>query len=92
MTPPDPQVILDRGQAAALLMADETFLSVIDDLSQYHLAAICAARPGEAGREARDHHHLLHYALSEIAGELAGRVQTAEELKRLLASHEDYDE
>lgn len=92
MTPPDPQVILDRGQAAAILMSDPTFLSVVDDLSHYHLAAIVAAPPGERGREARDHHHLLHYALSEIAGDLAGRVQTAEELKKLLqASDEDDD-
>lgn len=89
MLPPDPQLILDRGQAAALLMADETFLSVVDDLSQYHLAAIVAAPPGDRGREARDHHHLLHFALSEIAGELQGRVQTAEELKRLLKQQED---
>ena len=89
--PHDLTALLERGRAARALLQDETFLSVLDDLSNYHIAALVAALPGEGGREAREHHHLLHYALSEIAGDLSGRVQTADEIEARMRENEDAD-
>lgn len=68
--------IIERGHRAARLLGDAVFLGAIDDLSDYHLAALVAAPPGEQGREAREYHHLLHYALSELGGQIQGYVDT----------------
>lgn len=89
MQPPDPQVILERGRNARELIASATFQSVVDDLSSYHLRALVAAPPGDTGRDAREHHHLLHYALSEIAAQLTGYVAAADEIERVLAEGDD---
>lgn len=88
MQPPDPEVLLEAGRIASELLSSEAFTSCVNDLSTYHLAAICAAPPGASGRDARDHHHLLHYALSEIVSELQSRIATADEMLDLIARSE----
>ena len=92
MTPHDPETIIQRGHDARDLIGQATFMRVVDDLSHYHLAGIVGAPPGEKGREARDHHHLMHFALNEIAAELAQRVQTADEMLQLVKLTEENDE
>lgn len=86
---PDPNEVLERGRLAQELLDNPTFIDVINDLSAYHLAAICAAKPGEASREAREYHHTLHYALSEITGELVSRTSTAAEMAHIIQQNED---
>jgi hypothetical protein len=77
---PDIELALERGEAAAALLRSACFISVVDDLSNYHLAALCASPPGDASRDARDFHHLLHHALTLIVDELRTREATAAEL------------
>ena len=88
---PDPEVILAIGDAARALIANEAFTTTVNDLSSFHLAAICAAPPGSKGLEAREHHHLLHYALGEIVSEIQSRIATSDEMLELIA-REDKDE
>lgn len=88
---PTPQDILDLGEDAERLLSDPSFTSVINDLSAGHMAAIASSPPGETGRDARDYHHLLHYALAEIVGVLKGRQSTAQEMKKLLELEQDDD-
>ena len=91
MLPPD--MVIQRGHDARGLISHPTFLNVVDELSHYHLAGIVASPPNEAGRAARDYHHLMHYALNEIAAELSQRVQTADELMQAMKlTEEDNDE
>jgi hypothetical protein len=85
---PDPEVVLEMGRCASELLDSEPFTTTVNDLSNYHLAAIVAAKPGEAGREARDHHHLLHYALGQIVGELQARVAAANEMQEIITQKE----
>ena len=87
-----PEAVIQRGHDARALIAHPTFLNVVDELSHYHLAGIVAAPPNESGREARDYHHLMHYALNEIAAELSQRVQTADELLLKTKQSEELDD
>jgi hypothetical protein len=49
-----------------------------------------AAKPGPEEREAREYHHLIHYALREILMELKGRAEAGADLKaRLNVTDED---
>lgn len=72
-------------------MANETFVAVVDDLTNYHLAALVAAPPGPRGLEAREYHHLIQHALSEIVSSLKGQVDTGAAMKRALDEHEEED-
>ena len=82
MNPPDPGAVLDRGLRAQELLQNSTFLAVIDDLSNYNVTAMVASPPGEASRAAREHHHLMHFAVCEIVQTLQGYAATAVELER----------
>lgn len=82
--------VLEAGNAARRLMANEDFLTIIDYLSTYHLQALVSAPVGPEGLAAREHHHTMHSALREIASELQGRAAAAEELAaRVDADEED---
>lgn len=92
MTLPDVEAVLARGQRAAGLLADSTFLAVVDDLSNYHLAAMCACQPGERHRETRDYHHTLHFALCETVQTLQGYAAAADKIMQdNLADSEEED-
>lgn len=82
---PDIGTVIDRGINARELLQNPTFLAVIDDLSNYHVTAMVASPPGEAAREAREHHHLLHYAVCEIVQTLQGYAAAADELAKRTA-------
>jgi hypothetical protein len=79
---PDPEVILEIGAKARALLDDPAFQDVVNHLSDYHLAALVAAPPGPASADAREHHHLMHHALTQIVAEISSRVAAAEELAR----------
>lgn len=85
----DPVAVLERGRAAGELLRSPAFMDVVNSLSDMHIAAIVSAPPGEAGRAARDYHHLLHYALSEICGDLAGRHAAAVDLESNMKDDDD---
>lgn len=91
MLPPaeEIQFILERGEAAREMLGNPAFLAVLDDLSTFHLSALVSAAPGERDRETRDHHHTMHTAIREIAGEVQSRAAAADELLARLAAEED---
>jgi hypothetical protein len=76
--------IVERGQNARALMGTPAFLSVVDDLSNLHLAALVATRPGATDLDAREYHHLLHHALTEIVSQLRQYDQAGEAMQRVL--------
>jgi len=93
MNPSEDQaaLIIERGLAAGKLLDDPTFAAVVDDLTNFNLSALVAARPGESGREARDYHHLMQFALTEICAELTMRKAAGEQMADALNDHKDFD-
>ena len=86
------RLIIERGQRAADLLANPSFQWIVDDQTQYHLAALVAAPPGPRGCDARDYHHLQQHALSELVATLTGYAQAgAEQAARLVAIGDDDD-
>jgi hypothetical protein len=96
MLPPiDPEQarwLIERGEAAKQLMEQRAFLTVVDGLSNEHLTALMAAPPGPKGLEAREHHHLMHYALTAIVQELQTHVSAADEMKFRLQLRDEADD
>ena len=81
---------IERGQAVARLMAEDAFHEAVNDVSTIHLEGMSSAPPGETGKDARDYHHMLHYALAELIGTLRGYVSAGEEAMQLaLLTDED---
>ncbi len=78
------EYIVARGHNARLLLENPTFAAVVDDLTQYHLAALVAAPPGPSGKEAVDYHHLMQYAMTELVSTLQGHQQAGEEQLSML--------
>lgn len=72
------QAVIDRGSKAKDALEHPAVLAVIDDLTNYHLSALIAAPPGERGKEARDYHHLLQHALTELVGQLRSYAEAGE--------------
>jgi hypothetical protein len=92
LSPDEIDAILKRGERAKSLLTNEDFLAIVDDLSNYHLAALVACAPGERDRETREFHHTMHAALREIAQEIQQRVSAAEEIKARLDQLNEDDE
>jgi len=80
----DAQAVFERGDAAASLLADEAFISVMNELSGHHLAEMLATTPGPSGSDKRTHHHLMIHALQQITDGLTIRVSASTELRRHL--------
>ena len=72
------------ARSAKDLLENESFLDVVNYLSEYHAAAIIGCRPGERDRETRDYHHTMHHALSSLVSEIRARIAAGEELERRL--------
>lgn len=77
----DPHVILSRGRDASALLETPAFNRVVDDLTNMHLSALGACRPGLLDAEARDYHHALYHGLCEIVSNLHGYVAAAAEME-----------
>lgn len=89
--PQDLQEALERGVHARDLMAQPAFTETVDYLTNYHLAAMVAARPGSKDREALEYHHLMQHALTEIVSTLVGFRNAADEIEARLAEGEDQE-
>lgn len=86
------QLIIDRGQRATHLLADETFRWIVDDQTNYHLAALVAARPVKDA-DAISYHHTLQHALMELVSSLQGHAEVGRKMEEALAKQaEDEDD
>lgn len=73
---PDLETTIARGQDAERLLRDEAFVRVMNDVSNYHLAALLACRPVPSEQETRNYHHTLLHTLQEINDMLTQQVST----------------
>jgi hypothetical protein len=85
------QEVIQRGRQAADLLANEAFNRIVNDLTEAHLARLCAAPPGAKGADERDYNHLLQYALTEIVASLQGEAATGEAMQHALEESSDDD-
>lgn len=77
---PDPQLVLDRGEAAEALLANTVFNDAFNDAGDFHTAAMLASPEGPAGVEAREHHHRMILAHRDLVAQLRLYVSAADEL------------
>ena len=92
MDPETVSIVLTRGTTAKALMNSEVFVAAMQDLENYHVTAMVACLPGDGEKATRDHHHLLLFALREIASQLAGYVQAGDEVGKALEEPDLEDE
>jgi hypothetical protein len=86
------RVIIERGDRARQLLADDAFKWIVDDQTNYHLAALVAAPPGPKGADAVAYHHLQQNALSELVAALQGYAQAGEAMRNVLNDPDDDDD
>ena len=80
--PPDQaRAVIERGERASALLADETFNWVLNDQTSLHLSALVAAPPGPTGADAVAYHHLMQHAYTEIVATLQGYVAAGEAME-----------
>lgn len=94
LSPDQTMAVIERGDKCRWLLANETFLYIVDDLTTFHMAALVAAPPGSAGAEAREYHHLLQHGLSQIVAQLqsyANAGEAASKVLELMNRDEDED-
>lgn len=89
---PDPQAILDRGEAAEALLANKVFNDAFNDAGDFHTAAMLASPEGPSGVEAREHHHRMILAHRDLVSQLRLYVAAAEELVERNDALDDPDE
>lgn len=77
-------MVIERGRKASDLLANDAFTWIVDDQTQYHLAALVAAPPGPSGVDAIAYHHSIQHALSDLVGTLRGYADAGEEMQRVL--------
>lgn len=78
------QLVIDRGIRAADLLANESFGWVINDQTNYHLAALVAAPPGPRGADAVSYHHSMQHTLSELVAALRGYAEAGEAMQKAI--------
>ena len=91
MTPDQAQQIIEQGHHAAAVLESEHFMAVVDQQTNYHMAAIVAARP-VIDRDAIDYHHSIQHALSELVALLRGQVDAGKAMEKALADAADEQE
>jgi hypothetical protein len=84
-------VVIQRGERAQRLLGNDAFAWIVDDMTTYNLAALVAAPPGPRGLDAREHHHLIQFALSDIVATLQGYAAAGEAMQRVLTDYPDTD-
>jgi len=85
------QAIVTRGVKAQALLDNEAFIWIVNDQTQYHLAALCATPPGPAGAADRETHYLQQHAFSELVAALQGYAAAGEAMQEALErEQEDY--
>ena len=86
------RAIVERGRRASSLMADASFLWIVDDQTNHHLSALVAARPGPASADAVAYHHNQIHAITDLVGTLKGYAEAGEAAQRAIeAPNEDND-
>lgn len=88
---PEPEEVIRRGRNAKALLNSQEFIDTVNGLTNMHLAALCACKPGEASRDAREHHHLMQFALTEIVAELQGYADTGQAMEDAIENDLDSD-
>lgn len=83
------RLVIERGQKAADLLANEAFTWIVDDQTNYHLAALVAAPPGPKGADAVAYHHLQQNALSELVATLKGYADAGTAMQAALLEDDD---
>lgn len=86
------RLIIERGENATRLLADPAFVWIVDDQTNYHLAALCAAPPGPRGAEAVAYHHGVQHSLSELVSALQGYSQAGEAMASALQEPDAEDD
>lgn len=66
------RAVIERGQRAADLLANPSFVWIVNEQTAEHVAALVASPPGPAGLEKREYHHLQQHAISELVLTLQG--------------------
>jgi hypothetical protein len=69
------QLIIDRGVAAAKLLQDPTFNSVLNELATNCVNGITSSEPKEVKK--REDFYFMHVALQAVHGALRARVAAA---------------
>jgi len=83
--------IIERGLAAASLLSDPTFTSVVKSIGIECFAAFTESQPGDSDK--REHTYNLYRGLQAIEAELNARIQAKEEaVKRLDATLDEQHE
>lgn len=81
----DAQRVISRGYKAEALLDNEAFTWIINDQTQYHLAALIAADPATTqGAEDARSHHVQQRALTGIVEALQGYVAAGREQQEIL--------
>jgi len=78
------RAVIERGRKSASLLANEAFLWIVDDQTNYHLAALVAAPTGPAGADAVIYHHQQQHALTELVASLSGYAEAGEQQQAAL--------
>ncbi|UYH50565.1 hypothetical protein N5W20_05405 [Candidatus Kirkpatrickella diaphorinae] len=83
--------MIERGLNAKALLENETFLAVVNALTNYNLTAMMASPPGQSGIEAREYHHLLQHGLTLICSELTAWKAAGEAEEALIEQNKEMD-
>lgn len=85
------QFIIERGDRSRELLDNESFQWIINDQTDYHLAALVAAPPGPKGAEAVAYHHTQQHALSELVAALQGYAEAGAKMREVIEMPDDDD-
>lgn len=86
------RLVIERGDMATRLLSDDAFNWIVNDQTNYHLAALCAAPPGPKGADAVSYHHLQQSALTELVASLQGYAQAGAAMSEALSEDPDDDD
>ncbi|MES1994441.1 MAG: hypothetical protein V4457_12830 [Pseudomonadota bacterium] len=86
------RAVIERGRHAADLLANPSFVWIINEQTAEHVAALIASPPGPSGLEKREYHHLQQHALSELVLTLTGYAETGKAQADALEAFEDETE
>jgi len=84
------RLVIERGQRASNLLTNPSFTWIVNDLTNMHVAGLCAAKPGET--DAINYHHAMQHTLAEIVSVLEGYAQAGEAQQHVLNVINDEDE
>lgn len=85
MTTPDDLIeVISRGKAARDTLESPAFLTSVDNVSTYHMAAIAACPATDEALSTLRYHHGMAVALAEIVADLQGYAQAGAAAERVV--------